>query len=241
MHPNGYPRLFRVPTLRRPLPVLVAALLLGAALTPDVPAASAGTIVLHSGNGSVGNMDSQITYLQETSFACCSEFPPFTSADFLAAQTGPAATVRNPYAGWITGLACDSAARWIAENSNGDTHTTLYAYPFDVDTCCVASANLTFCWAVDDYLGGDSNNPAGVYLNGDPLTSISGGGIGTESSVGPVDVTSMIQCGRNWLYVYDRDTSSIVSGVMFSATLDITPCIVPTRSTTWSTIKTMYH
>ena len=211
-------------------------------MTPSSRRLRRQMVACTAGTGSVGDQDSKITYLQESSHTCCSEFPStFTSAEFLAAQAGPPASVRGPYAGWITALGCDPTAQWIAEDTNDDTHTTLYAYPFDVNTCCVAARNLTFCWAVDDHLGGASINPAGVYLNGDPLSSISGGGRHSESSAGPVDVTSMIQCGRNWLYVYDRDISSIVSGVMFSATLDITPAPFPAEPSTWSTIKTMYH
>ena len=224
------------------IPVLVTALLAGIAITPRSAAAAVEVVSLHSGNGLLGDQDSKITYLQASSDTCCSQFPStFTSAEFLAAQGGPPASVRSPYAGWITALGCDPAAQWIAEDLNGDTHTTLYACPFDVNACCIAAAQLTFCWAVDDHLGGASINPAGVYLNGDPLSSISGGGPSSESNAGPVDVTSMVQCGRNWIYVYDRDIYSIISGVMFSATLDITPCAVPAEPSTWSTIKTMYH
>jgi len=189
----------------------------------------------------VGDQDSQITYLQESSNFCCSEFGPFTSADFLAARTGPHAYVRPVYSGWIAGLTCDPTAQWISESAANDSHTSLYAISFDVATCCIAHAELTFCWAADDSLGGATYNTAGVYLNELPLNSISGGGPGVETSVGPVDVSSLVHCGSNTLYVYDHDTAWVISGVLFNAEINITECATPTELTTWSTIKAMYH
>jgi hypothetical protein len=41
--------------------------------------------------------------------------------------------------------------------------------------------------------------------------------------------------------MYDRDVGSFVSGVIFSATIEIVECTVRTEMTTWSRVKALYR
>jgi hypothetical protein len=118
----------------------------------------------------------------------------------------------------------------------------LFARDFDVHTCCITKATLTFCWVADDYLGDNAAggaNPSGVYLNQVPLP-IDGGNYAVENGVA-IDVTGLVHCGRNEFHVYDRDGAAVVSGTMFSATLDITECPLKSQSSTWGGIKALYR
>jgi hypothetical protein len=129
-----------------------------------------------------------------------------------------------------------------ALNSPG---SALYCQSFDIQTCCIESATLSFCWSADDNLGDalyGGANPDGVYLNGVAVSpSITGGSYATETQVGPVDVTSLVQCGVNQLQVYNRDAGFAVSGVIYSATLDITECASPVEGSSWGNIKALYR
>ena len=57
-----------------------------------------------------------------------------------------------------------------------------------------------------------------------------------------IDVTSLVQCGRNVLYFYDRDAGCAVSGVNFSVTLNLKDCIItPVHPPTWGSIRHTYR
>ncbi len=205
--------------------------------------AFAETIVLDSGAGvALLSPDPNWNYLAGPPVTPLSA-SPFTAADFLAALTGPSAVVVPPYGGaWLPSLQCDPLAQWISVDAHSGPASTLFGRRFDVKTCCIVRATLTFCWAADDYLGDNAAggpNPSGVYLNQAPLP-IDGGNYATEFSV-TVDVTSLVHCGANELHVYDRDGAAVVSGAMFSATLEITGCPLSTESATWSKIKALYR
>jgi hypothetical protein len=202
----------------------------------------AATIVLRSGNAPVGQPDPLIRYLVEPSGSCGVGFPAaFTAADFAAARTGPNANVVNPYPVWGASLACDPQARWIAPDPNLAPRSALFAYDFLVaDPCCYDKVTLDLCWIVDDWLGDlDSGINTGVYLNGVPLP-ITGGNHSTDTHA-IVDVTSIVHCGPNTLYIYNRDAGCVVSGLIFSATLDLRECLTPTSPGTWGKVKAQYR
>jgi len=213
-------------------------------LTLQASWAGALTLTLRSGTPVPTQVDPSITYLVEPSGACGVGFPAaFGPADFAAAVGGPNAWSVPAYPVWNQGLKCDPAANWVSTSAGLPSRSALYAIQFVIqDPCCIKSATLDFCWSVDDFLGDPTGpNPAGVYLNGIPLPSISGGNYLTESQVSGVDITKLVHCGTNTLYVYDRDAGCAVAGVRFSATLQINKCDTPVQSTTWGRLKTLYH
>jgi len=220
----------------------VLALVLSLSTGLVVPAFSE-TIVLRSGGGiALLSPDPNWTYLAGSPVIPLSAVP-FTAADFAAALSGPSAIVVPPYgSAWLPSLVCDPLAQWISVSTSWGPASTLFARDFDVTTCCIVKATLTFCWAADDYLGdaaAGGANPSGVYLNQAPLP-IDGGNYATEFS-STVDVTSLVHCGLNELHVYDRDGAAVVSGAMFNATLEITGCPLATERATWSKIKALYR
>lgn len=207
------------------------------------PAQAVEVVTLHSGNAAPGNPDPLIRVAVGSSSTFYSPFP-FTTVDFANACEGNNAAVVNPYPGWLNGLNCDSQAQWVGINSSLSPASALYCQSFDIQSCCFESASLTFCWAADDRLADASGygpNVDGVYLNGVAVSpSINGGLFNTETTVGPIDVSGLVQCGTNELQIYDRDTSATASGVIYSATLEILPCVVPNESKSFGTIKSQY-
>ncbi len=228
--------------VRRLLPSLFT-LSLGLLWLGDASAAE--LITLRSGNALPGNPDPQISLLLGTGGAALSA-NPFTSADFAAA-CGPrsAVVITTPIGPWLQQLACDPLARWVGTDALATPASGLYCQNFDVETCCIESAVLSFCFSTDDALGDGiygGPNLDGVYLNGVAVTpSINTGSYATETQVGPVDVTGLIACGSNQLQVYNRDAALVVSGVIYSATIDITECAVPTEDSSFGSVKSLYR
>jgi len=82
----------------------------------------------------------------------------------------------------------------------------------------------------------------GVYINGVAVTpSVNTGSYAAQTLAGPIDVTSLLHCGSNQLQVYNRDAAILVSGVIYSVSIDITECSVPTESTNFSSVKSLYR
>lgn len=204
--------------------------------------ATASQFTLRSGNAPVGQPDPFIRYVVEPSGLCGAAFPAvFGPADFAAAAAGPNPTVVNGYFVWLPSLACDPLAKWIALDSSWSPRSTLFAYEFVVpEPCCFQQATLDLCWAVDDALGDyDTLTNPGVFLNGTPL-AISGGSYATETQA-TADVTSILHCGTNTLYVYNRDGGCAVSGVIFSATFTLQDCTVSVEPSAWGRVKALYR
>ena len=219
--------------------LLLTVVLAAAAFAP----AFSETINLRSGGGyAFGQNDPAWTYLSGSPGAALSG-SPFTAADFAAALSGPQSVVVPPYGGaWLSSLACDAQAQWISVDANAGPATALYGHSFNVETCCITKATLSFCWASDDNIGDQlfgGGNPMGVYLNGVALP-FTGGSYATENS-GSVDVTSLLHCARNEIFVYNRDAAYVVTGAMFSIQIDIIGCPVKTESSTWGSIKAFYR
>ncbi len=205
---------------------------------------AAETVVLRSGNAPIGSPDPQINMLVGVGSTALSPLP-FTAADFAAACAGRPAIVMTPHGAWLQQLACDPLARWIGTDPVGTPASALYCQNFTVQTCCIKSATLNFCWSGDDALGDGiygGPNLDGVYINGVAVTpSINTGSYAAETQVGGVDVTSLLHCGSNQLQIYNRDAALVVSGVIYTATIDIQECIVPTEPTTFGRIKALYR
>lgn len=225
---------------------LVAAALCIGVVTSALPttAMAAEVVVLRSGNAPVGNPDPQINLLAGSGATPLSALP-FTAADFSAACGGRSAIVINPHPAWLQQLACDPQARWIGVDPFGTPTSALYCQAFDVKTCCIQSAILNFCWAGDDALGDGiygGPNLDGVYINGVPVApSINTGSYAAQTQVGGVDVASLLHCGTNYLQIYNRDAALVISGIVYSAMIDITECAVPTQSTTIGQVKAIYR
>lgn len=208
------------------------------------PAAANEVLVLRSGNAAIGLPDPLVTMLVGPGGAPLSA-APFTSAEFDSACSTTNAIVVQPPTPWLSSLECDPQAKWVGIDVFGTPVSALYCHNFYVETCCIDNASLSFCWVSDDNLGDASAggpNPDGVYLNGVPVTpSISGGNYATETQSPLTDVTRLLHCGNNRLEVYNRDIGYSVSGVMFSAKIEVVPCATPSQSSTWGTIKSLYR
>src|SRR4051812_8161695 len=109
---------------------LSGALLAGILLCVGVTRARAETVILRSGNGSIGSNDSLVNMLVGPAD---SEFSTaFTAANFTSARTGPDAFIIAPNGSWISALAGDPTSKWIATNAGGANEgaTALYAISF---------------------------------------------------------------------------------------------------------------
>lgn len=208
------------------------------------PASAAEFIQLRSGNAPVGQPDPQINLLAGAGATMLSP-SPFTAADFAAACGGRPAVVINPHPLWLQSLPCDPQAQWIGVDPAGTPTSALYCQNFNVQTCCIHSAWMTFCWAGDDALGDGiygGPNLDGVYINGVPVApSINTGSYAAQTMAGPIDVAALLHCGTNSLQIYNRDAAMIISGIIYRATFDIAECTVPEEATTFGAIKSLYR
>ncbi len=225
-------------------PKHVAIVLVLGIIALSVGSASAlEVITLRSGNAPMGNPDPMITVGVGSGAAPLSSVP-FGPADFDQACDGPNAFVSTPHGAWAQGLECDPEARWIGIDANATPASALYCHTFRIQTECIDHASFSFCWTTDDILGdpaGGGPNPDGVYLNGVPISpSIFGGNYATQTVAPMADVTSLVVPGMNRLEIYNRDLGFIVSGVMYSARLEISECPVPTETTTWGAVKSLF-
>jgi hypothetical protein len=230
-------------TLRFPL--IALALIASVVALCAVPASANEVIVLRSGNAPAGNPDPYINMFVGTGGVPLSP-NPFTASDFGQACDGPDAMVilQPPAPPWAQHLDCDLEAQWIGTDILATPASALFCQPFDIQTTCIQRATLSVCWATDDVLGDSlygGPNPAGVYVNGVAVSPmITGGNYATQTMSLTTDVTSLVSTGTNYLQIYNRDVAFSVSGVIYSATLDITECIVPTETTTWGEVKSLF-
>lgn len=206
--------------------------------------ASAEFIALRSGNAPIGGPDPLINMSVGFGGTPLSA-SLFTAADFAAACGGRPAVVITPHPAWLQSLPCDPLAQWIGTDPVGTPASALYCQPFTVQTCCIGAAYLTFCWSGDDAIGDGiygGPNLDGVYINGVPVApSINTGSYAVPTTVGPIDITAMIQCGNNELQIYNRDAAFVISGIVYSAKIDITDCTVPDETSTFGGIKALYR
>ena len=220
----------------RSLPILAAALCL------FVLPAHASSFYAVSGQVAPGGPDPIFRFLALAG-SCGVGYPTaFGPADFAAADISPPATrIAFPHGAWGTSIPCEPNARWIGKDTVGSPVSGLYSVDFDLPAnCCFTAAYLDFCWLVDDYLG-DPVNPAGIYLNGVAIPSVAGGNYATETAMGGINVTSLVHCGKNTLYIYDRDAGCAISGVMIGAMLQVNDCVTPTDGTSWGSVKATYR
>lgn len=222
-----------------------AALLSSLVLLLSSPAAFAGSFAMKSGNVPVGSPEPAIRFLAEPSGVCATPFPaPFTAADFAAADAGPNAWVAGQYGAWGA-LTCDPNAQWISTAMGWPSRSALYSVPFIIDIpepCCIQSATLDLCWMADDTTG-DSGfggpNPLGLYING---TGVGGPGANYATPTHfLVDITALVHCGLNHMYIYNRDLGCQVAGIDFSARVNYTECVTGSQSTTWGSVRALYR
>ena len=211
-----------------------------AAVMAFAGAVQAEVITLRSGQvgglpGSVGQADDTVRYLPNNPGGAPISALPFTAAEFGGADTGPAAVVINPHPAWTPTLS-DPAARWInsatdyvpnpdgtvSGNGYGAIGSCLFAVPFFVNTIGATGGFLTMEFAVDD-IGGDNvyggGNPSFLYVNG-VATGYTGGNYAT-----PTIHSQFISFSQGWntIYLYQRDVGVVVSGTIFSITIDVVP------------------
>jgi len=235
-----------------------ALLLLLAALTllVSVTCAMADTLTIRTGQvagapGSCsGNDDSFHFFAPNPSCGQPILATAFQAADFAAACAGMRAVVINPYtAAWIEGLDCDPAARWIAssisnEVCQGSAASVLYCAQFTLATQCAMADSIRICWAVDDFLGDPPSypgpNPGGIYVNGADLGPAFGGP-GSSPEYSAVAYNVPLTAGTNSLAVYQRDAGCGLGGLILSATVYTACGIVPTETTSWGSVKSVFR
>ncbi len=217
---------------------------LGLALILSIGAGAASaasqTITLRSGQvgglpGVAGQPDDIVTFLPNNPPGAAISATPFTAGDFAGAAAGGPAHVINPVFPWTPGLS-DPLARWINFDGSfvnpdgspgigwGTPGSCLYAVPFNITLASITNATLSLEFAVDDHLGDFSfggGNPDGLYINGMP-TGYAGGNYATPTFHFQ-NITSMVNPGLNYLYFYQRDLGISVSGLIFSARIDVVP------------------
>ncbi len=185
--------------------------------------------------GTAGQSDDTVRYLPNNPGGAPISPVPFTPADYAGATGGPAAVVINPVGVWTPGIS-DADARWINWQADGQIQpdgtffgsgfgvagSTLYSVPFFVTTAAATTGNLTIEFAVDDS-GGDfifgGGNPDFLYVNGSP-TGYNGGNFATPTIHNQL---ISITTGLNYLHLYQRDAGFGVSGLIFSATIEVVP------------------
>ena len=176
-------------------------------------------LVLRSGNGNVGQEDTEITCYSPVVAGRLSD-APFGTTDFSMAEGGDAAWVIDPFSSWTPTLT-DPEAKWINHGATaGDGGSVLYAYEFEVDVTQTTPATIELVWAVDNALGDPAGpNPVGAYLNYVPLSAeFSGGGFGNEYRAGPQLVS--VDPGRNVLHLYQYNSESF-AGLCFSCSIEM--------------------
>lgn len=218
----------------------LAGISLAIAVTAGAASAATQVITLRSGQvgglpGLAGQPDDITTFLPNNPPGLPISGSPFTAADFAGAASGGPAHVINPVFVWTPGLS-DPLARWINFDGSftnpdgtpgpgfGSPGSCLYAVPFNITLSSITNATLSLEFAVDDHLGDLSfggGNPDGLYINGFP-TSYSGGNYATPTFHFQ-NITSMVNPGLNYLYFYQRDLGISVSGLIFSARIDVVP------------------
>jgi hypothetical protein len=189
----------------------------------------AETDSLHSGNGTVGGTDSQITMLigpSDSAFGAA-----FTSTEFIAASSGPNAFIIDNHPLWKEHLTSDPSAEWISTFATGASEgsTALYAIDFTIDSACFSSSTLDFSFLVDNQLG-DSNNE-GLFVNEIPVANSKLLGTNTahfqvDQSFPTFDITSHVNTGLNTLYINAVDTGG-PSGLQFNATINVEEIACP--------------
>jgi hypothetical protein len=157
----------------------------------------------------------------------------FTAADFAATNGGPSAVVVHPPSAWMGGLIdplTDKDARWInfgISSIHGSPGSALYAVPFWVNTTTITGASISFQGGADEVLGdwfsADGPNLDGFYVNGIPTGYMYQGFNFAYPTTHFQNILGMVQPGQNWLYYYQRDLTGGLSGLIFSATVEIVP------------------
>jgi hypothetical protein len=175
----------------------------------SIPALYADSITVNS-SAAVTFLNSGLT---STDFSS-----PFTAANFMAAQTGTAASLLSSTPFYIASLSSAPAAKWIGVASDAGittADTALYAVSFDIPDP-LSSGSLTLFYAVDNELGGTN---AGIYLNGIALANSTGiGGFSSQNTYSNANIGADLVQGTNWLYI-DAVNLGAEAGLIFSANI----------------------
>jgi hypothetical protein len=218
----------RAPRQRRLSPAALTGAIAGTVLIAS--AASASIITVRSGQvggfpGVPGQIDSTVRCI---GIINPNSQPAYTPSTFAGQNSWPNPTIITPSFVWTPTLgALDPQARWINIDFMQDWYgypiSGLYSVPFFVPGSGAVPATLTLKLAVDDSLGDWStvgNNPAGVYLNGAPLTpNYTAANYGT-----PTTYTKAVTLNggtTNYLQLYQRDIGASVAGIIFSADFNV--------------------
>lgn len=193
-----------------------------------VSSASAEVITLRSGNGA-GSTDSDVSMLigpVDTYFGSA-----FTATDFANARSGPQAFIIGNHPAWLAPSSfSDPSARYISTNALashptpgiGNGASALFAIDFTITDASIASASISFDFAVDNLLGDNDallDINEGLFLNGTALSgSTTGGGFDTTYNFTRTDIAPLLVTGLNTLYINMTDVGG-PSGLIFSTTI----------------------
>lgn len=223
-----------------------AAILSSLVLLLSSPLVFAASYPMKSGNVPVGNQEPAIRFLAEPSGVCATPFAnAFTAADFAAADAGPQAWVAGQYGAWGNLAQCDPSTQWISTAMGWPSRSALYSVPFIIDIpepCCIQSATLDLCWMADDTTGDNGfggPNVLGLYINGTGVGGPSANYATPTHFI--VDITALVHCGQNHMYIYNRDLGCQVAGINFSAVVNYTECVTPAHPSSWGAVRALYR
>lgn len=167
------------------------------------------SIILRSGNGTIGTQDAQVRFL---AYGRTGNVTP-TAQNFVSVETGTFAHVVSPYPTYVQKLPTDPLAQWIATTSSLSAGSALYAIPFVVTDSVIAAATLNLGYAVDNAING-------VYINGSPISGNSDDGdYHGEYYFLRSDIAPLLRPNStNWLYLNVTDGGTL-SALIFKATI----------------------
>jgi hypothetical protein len=182
------------------------------------PHVSANQIItMHSGNGIIGGVDSDISMLVGPADTA---FVSFAAGDFVNARGGQQAHIINRHPLWLAPSSfSDPTANWISTSSMGASEgsSALFAIDFTITDAIVTSADIVFNFAADNRVGGLTTD--GLFLNGVALSgNTSGTGFASEITLTRNDIAPLLTTGLNTLYINLSDGGG-PSGLLFSTTI----------------------
>jgi Domain of unknown function DUF11 len=178
------------------------------------------TVIVRSGNGSLGSQDTQVRVLR---FGRQGLITPTTS-DFITAQTAQFAWIEPACCGYVFPLPSDPTAQWVGTTPGFNPESALYAIPFQITDTVIASATLDLPYSVDNAING-------IYINGSPISGNSfDGDYHSEYRFIRTDVAPLLKPNStNWLYLNVYDFGGI-SALIFRATITVNGAVQGAQS-----------
>jgi len=185
------------------------------------PAFADEVIFLHSGNGPAGTSidDTKITVKAGAGDTTDFNASPTSYDD---AFEGPQARIVNPNSAWVCNgfTPFDVAPRWIGtqDSAAANDPDALYAIQFEITDTVIGSATLSFRGCSDNTFGHVGHQ--GLSVNEIEIGGTNGGSHINSIAFNDIDITSLVNTGKNTLYIYQNDVGG-PAGTLFSAQITV--------------------